>query len=108
MVLQVGGWARDLTTPHSEKASLLWNNNYNISKNLWNAFQLHSFNAGIKFLRVTMPDEIFTGILLFEPWISLICEWKNNKYTYYSFSLLIMYGSSYVFRNYIAILRERS
>jgi hypothetical protein len=31
---------------------------------------------------------------------------KNNKYTNYSFSLLIMYGSSYMFRNYIAILRE--
>jgi hypothetical protein len=26
----------------------------------------------------------------------------------YSFSLLIMYGSSYMFRQYIAILTERS
>jgi hypothetical protein len=26
----------------------------------------------------------------------------------YSFSLLIMYGSFYMFRHYIAILRERS
>jgi hypothetical protein len=33
---------------------------------------------------------------------------KNNKYTNYSFSLLIMYGSSYMFRHYIAIFRERS
>jgi hypothetical protein len=33
---------------------------------------------------------------------------KNNKYTNYSFTLLIMYGSSYMFRHYIAILRERS
>jgi hypothetical protein len=33
---------------------------------------------------------------------------KNNKYTNYSFGLLIMYGSSYMFRHYIAILRERS
>jgi hypothetical protein len=33
---------------------------------------------------------------------------KTNKYTNYSFSLLIMYGSSYMFRHYIAILRERS
>jgi hypothetical protein len=33
---------------------------------------------------------------------------KTNKYTNYSFSLFIMYGSSYMFRNYIAIFRERS
>src|SRR5215510_15603747 len=33
---------------------------------------------------------------------------KTNKYTNYSFSLLNMYGSSYIFRHYIAILRERS
>jgi hypothetical protein len=33
---------------------------------------------------------------------------KNNKYTIYSFSLVIMYGSSYMFRHYIAILSERS
>jgi hypothetical protein len=30
---------------------------------------------------------------------------KTNKYTNYSFSLLITYGSSYMFRNYIAIIR---
>src|SRR5215468_10160374 len=56
-----------------------------------------------------LPDEIFLlGILLLEPCISLIYAWKTNKYTNYSFSLLIMYGSSYMFRNYIAIFRERS
>jgi hypothetical protein len=33
---------------------------------------------------------------------------KTNKYTNYLFGLLIMYGSSYMFRHYIAILRERS
>jgi hypothetical protein len=33
--------------------------------------------------------------------------WKTNRYTNYSFSLLITYGSSYMFRHYIAILRER-
>jgi hypothetical protein len=33
---------------------------------------------------------------------------KTNKYTNYSFSLLIMYGSSYMVRYYIAIIRERS
>src|SRR5215831_12733714 len=32
---------------------------------------------------------------------------KHNKYTNYSFSLLIMYGSSYMFRHYIGIFRER-
>jgi hypothetical protein len=53
-------------------------------------------------------DEIFTGVLLLEPCISLIYVLKTNKYTNYSFSVLIMYGSSYMFRHYIAILRERS
>jgi hypothetical protein len=48
------------------------------------------------------------GILLLEPCISLICVWKTNKYTNYSFSLLIMYGTSYMFRHYIAIFRELS
>jgi hypothetical protein len=31
---------------------------------------------------------------------------KTNKCTNYSFELLIMYGSSYTFRHYIAILRK--
>jgi hypothetical protein len=48
------------------------------------------------------------GILLLEPCILLIYTWKTNKYTNYSFSLLIMYGSSYMFRHYIAIFRELS
>src|SRR5215510_14215333 len=46
------------------------------------------------------------GILLLEPYISLIYAWKTNKYTNYSFSLLIMYGSFCMFRYYIAIFRE--
>jgi hypothetical protein len=33
---------------------------------------------------------------------------KTNKYTNYLFSLLIMYGSSYMFRHYIAIFMEHS
>jgi hypothetical protein len=67
------------------------------------------FNAGIKSLRATLLDEIFLlGILLLEPWISLIYAWKTNKCNNYSFSLLIMYCSSYMFRYYIAIFRERS
>ena len=48
------------------------------------------------------------GILLLEPCISLIYAWKTNKYTNYLFSLLIMYGSYYMFRHYITIFRERS
>jgi hypothetical protein len=48
------------------------------------------------------------GILLLEPCISLIYVWKTNKFNDYSFSLLIMYGSSYMFRHYINLLRERS
>jgi hypothetical protein len=56
-----------------------------------------------------IPDEIFLlGILFLEPCISLTYAWKTNKYANYSFSLLIMYGSSYMFRRYIAILRENS
>jgi hypothetical protein len=48
------------------------------------------------------------GILLLEPCILLIYAWKTNKCKNYSFSLLIMYGISYMFRHYIAILWERS
>jgi hypothetical protein len=48
------------------------------------------------------------GILLLEPCVSLIYAWKTNKYTNYSFSLLIMYGSFYMFRHYFANRRERS
>jgi hypothetical protein len=33
---------------------------------------------------------------------------ENQQITNYSFSLLIMYGSFYMFRHYIAIFRERS
>jgi hypothetical protein len=33
---------------------------------------------------------------------------KKPKYTRYLFSLLIIYGISYMFRHYIAILTERS
>jgi hypothetical protein len=45
----------------------------------------------------------------FKNWNSPVkYAWKINKYTSYSFSLLIMYGSSYMFRHCIAILRERS
>src|SRR5215471_12882158 len=43
------------------------------------------------------------GILLLEPCISVTHARKTNKYIDYSFSLLIMYGSSYMFRHYIAI-----
>jgi hypothetical protein len=47
--------------------------------------------------------------LFLEPCISLIVyAWKTNQYTNNSLSLLIMYGSSYMFRHYIAIFRERS
>jgi hypothetical protein len=33
---------------------------------------------------------------------------EKQKITNYYFNLLIMYGSSYMFRHYIAIFRERS
>jgi hypothetical protein len=48
------------------------------------------------------------GILLLEPCISLTYALKTNKCANYTFSLLIMYGSSCTFRHYVAILRERS
>jgi hypothetical protein len=51
--------------------------------------------------------DFLLGILLLEPCISLIYAWKTNKYSNYSFSLLILYGSSYMFRNYNAIFMER-
>jgi hypothetical protein len=51
---------------------------------------------------------VLLGILLLEPFFSLTYVWKTNKYTNDSFTLLIMYGSSYMFRDYFAILRERS
>jgi hypothetical protein len=47
-------------------------------------------------------------VLLPEPCISLIYAWNTNKCTNYPFNLLIIYGSSYMFRHYIAILMERS
>jgi hypothetical protein len=48
------------------------------------------------------------GILLLEPCISLIHAWKTNKYTNYSFSILIMYGSFYMFRHYTAIIKSKN
>jgi hypothetical protein len=43
-----------------------------------------------------LPDKIFLPRILFlEPCILLTYAWKTNQYTNYSFSLLIMYGSSY-------------
>jgi hypothetical protein len=62
------------------------------------ARNLTSYRYGRNFL---------VGILLLEPCISLIYAWKTNNCNN-SFSLLIMYGSSYMFRHYIAIIRERA
>jgi hypothetical protein len=47
----------------------------------------------------------FIGILLLELCVSLMYAWKTYKWNNYTFSLLIMYGSFYMFRHYIAILR---
>jgi hypothetical protein len=52
--------------------------------------------------------DFLLGILLLEPFISLIHAWKTKKCNNYSFSLSIMYGSSYMFRHYVAILSQRS
>jgi hypothetical protein len=53
-------------------------------------------------------QDFLLGILLLEPCILLKYALKTNKYTNYSFSLLIVQGSSYMFQHYIAIFRERS
>jgi hypothetical protein len=62
----------------------------------------------------TCKSQYSVGVLVTQTYIyrSLdtniyICV-KTNKFSNYSFSLLIMYGSSYMFRYYIAIVRERS
>jgi hypothetical protein len=60
-------------------------------------------NAWIKSLRATLLDKIFT--VDFSSWtvhFVNLCM-KTNKCNNYSFSLLIMYCSSYMFRHYIAI-----
>jgi hypothetical protein len=49
----------------------------------------------------------FTGDFAYGT-MHFVHAWKTNKYIYYSSSLLIMYGSSYMFGHYIAIFRERS
>jgi hypothetical protein len=47
--------------------------------------------------------------LLLKPCISLINAWKpTNASIKLLFGLLVMYGGCYMFRHYIAILRERS
>jgi hypothetical protein len=56
---------------------------------------------------IYMYEIFLLGILLLEPFISLIYAWKT-KYTNYSFILLIMYGSSCMFRHYISVFKERS
>jgi hypothetical protein len=60
--------------------------------------------------------KMYVGTLLnitgFVTLVQKVCQWiyawKTNKCTNYSFNLLIMYGSSYMFWHYIAILRECS
>jgi hypothetical protein len=60
----------------------------------------------IKSLRATLPEEIFTGD--FASWtVHFVNICVRNQQMKHSFSLLIMYGTSYMFRH-IAILRERS
>jgi hypothetical protein len=72
---------------------------YNIKMHVgWDTLYHYPFNAEIKSLCATLPDEILLlGILFLEPCISSIYAWKTNKYNKYSFSLLIMYGSSTCF-----------
>jgi hypothetical protein len=72
---------------------------------------LYEYGAPSKARNLTLyiyEHDFLLGILLLEPCISLKYAWKTNKYTNYSFSLLIMYGSSYMFRHYVAILGDHS
>jgi hypothetical protein len=52
-------------------------------------------------LNATRPDEIFYWGFFFLNRAFREYVLKTNKFTNYSFSLLIMYGSSYMFRHYI-------
>jgi hypothetical protein len=65
-------------------------------------------DAGIKSRRTTLPDEIFSGDFAASTVHFVNIYAKTNKYSNYSFSLLFVYGSCYMFWHYIAILRERS
>jgi hypothetical protein len=72
---------------------------------------IHVYGAPSKVRNLTLyvyGRDFLLGILLLEPCISLIYAWKTNKYTNYSFNLLIMFGGFYMFRHYIAIIRQRS
>jgi hypothetical protein len=78
---------------------------------LWHNIPKKSFNPLTSELNPSAQrclTRFFTEILLLETCISLIYALKTNKYTNYSLSLLIIYGSSYMFRHYIAIFKERS
>jgi hypothetical protein len=55
-----------------------------------------------------MDENFYYGFCFLNREILLIYACKTNKYINYSFSLLIMYGISYMFRHHIAIIRERS
>jgi hypothetical protein len=66
------------------------------------------FGASVHSCRSAYFTTAFLVLLLLEPSISLIHASKTNKFNNCSFSSLIMYGSSYMFRYYIAIFRECS
>jgi hypothetical protein len=96
---------------HTHSHTLLAARCYDVRSYLPNFPKTTRFNPLTPELNPSMQrclTRFLLGILLLELCISLIYAWKPNKYTNYSFSLLIMYCRSYVFRHYIAILRERS
>jgi hypothetical protein len=77
-------------------------------ENLKRKFAINPLTPGLNPSAQRCLTKFLLGILLLEPCISLIYAWKPNKYINYSLILLIMYGSSYMFQYYTAILRERS
>jgi hypothetical protein len=73
-------------------------------------FLLYAFMACIgtssPFQRTSQTKHLFAT-----PNLSKCCVWymrENQQIHQLLFNLLVMYGSSYMFRHYVAILRERS
>jgi hypothetical protein len=98
------GWVAVHHNCKNVSCTQLWNKIVHMQIHLRYSTSYHMINPLTPELNPSTAWRAFLlGILLLEPCISLIHAWKTNKCNNYSFSILIMYGSSYVFRHYIAI-----
>jgi hypothetical protein len=59
------------------------------------------------YIYIYMDEIFYWGFYFLNRAFHYYMRAKTNKYTNYSFILLIMCGSLYMFRHYIAIIRER-